>query len=174
MFLAFSEFYRDKRLSTFFVAVFSLVLLISFPKNPIVSCLWVMFCLGLYAYGNHMSGDHVFAACYAVSATHFGGWLYEIPFWHPSTMFYSLRYPWAINTQILSGILCVYLLLGKGIRGNKIMLYAALGYVATSLFFITKPLHRIYWPINLWWLPRIGVMVLLWSALTGIGGEKKQ
>ena len=152
-------------LSAFFVLVFSGVLLASYP-NIEVSYLWVTYCLGVYVYGDHVSGDHVFAACFAVLSAHFGGWLYEIPFFHPASMFYSTRYPWLVNTQILSGLFCIYLLIKREIKANKTMLYATLGYVATSLFWIAD--YHIYFPIKLWWLPRLGAMVLLWSALTGL------
>jgi len=173
LFWWFSKKYGSKHFSSYLVAGFSVILIASYPK-PHVSYLWVIYCLGAYIYGDHVSGDPVFAACFAVLSTHFGGWLYEIPFFHPASMFYSLRYPWLVNTQIVSGLFCIYLLVEKKIKANKLMLSAALWYVALSLFYILKPPHRFFMPMSLWWLPRVGTMTLLGSALTGIGGEKKQ
>ena len=161
--------YGNEKTSTIFISVFSMVLLISYPK-PEVAFLWIIYVFTVYYYGASVSGDHVFAACFAVSSAHFGGWLYEIPFFHPASMFYSTRYPWLVNTQILSGLFCIYLLIKREFKANKTMLYATLGYVAMSLFWIAD--YHIYFPIKLWWLPRLGAMVLLWSALTGIKGEK--
>ena len=154
-------------LSCFFVVVFSVALLASYPKME-VAYLWVTYCLGVYVYGDHVSGDHVFAACYAVSSAHFGGWLYEVPFWHPASMFGSFSYPWVVNTQIVSGVFCLWLLIGKKIKVNKSMLCTGLLYVVLSVFYAVKPDHRVFMAFSLWWLPRIGTMLLLGSALTGL------
>jgi len=173
MFWFFSKKYRYEEVSLIFVLTFSMGLLFVYPKLE-VAVLWFVFCYTMFLYGERVSGDHVFAACFAVSSAHFGGWLYEIPFFHPASMFYSTRYPWLVNTQIVSGLFCIYLLVEKKIKANKLMLSAALWYVALSLFYILKPPHRFFMPMSLWWLPRVGTMTLLGSALTGIGGEKKQ
>lgn len=159
--------------STVFVLLSSLVLLFSFPK-PFVARLWIAYCLIIYGYGYHVSGDHVFAASYAILSAHFGGWLYEVPFWHPLSMFYSFCYPWVINTQILSGVSCAWLLKKREIKPNKTMLYALLGYIAVSVFYILKPSPRFIMSVQLWWLPRLGTMFLLGSNLTGIIGENKK
>ena len=172
VFWLFSERYRSKYISAFFVLVFNMVLLASFPQRMKISYLYITFCLALYGYGIRITGDHVFAACYAVLSAHFGGWLYEVPFWHPSEMFYSFYYPFLANPQILSGLFCVWLLLKREIRVNKIMLWAALGYVAVSLFYIL-PSHP-QWMNTSWWLPRGLTMLLLWAILTGIKGENKK
>jgi len=173
LFLVFSEFYKDKRLSIFVVLTFSIVLLFSYPK-PHVARLWIACYLVIYGYGCHVFGDHVFAACYAILSAHFGGWLYEVPFWHPASMFYSFRYPWLINTQILSGVFCAWLLRKKEVKVNKTMLLALLCYVMVSVFYITKSDQRFFVSLPLWWLPRVVTMFLLGSLLTGIVGEKRK
>ena len=167
-----SKMVNHKAFSTMFVIVSSLVLMTSFPK-PYVARLWVAYCLVVYSYACHVSGDHVFAACYAILSAHFGGWLYEVPFWHPASMFYSTRYPWLVNTQIVSGLLCVQLLATRKIEANKTMLLAILGYVAVSFFYILKPSTRVFMSVQLWWLPRVGVIFLLGSIISGIVGENK-
>ena len=159
--------------STVFILVFSASILGLYPENQRVSYLWVIFCLGVYGYGERVTGDHVWAACYAVLATHFGGWLYEIPFLHPQSMFYSVQYPWLVNMQILSGVFCLWLLTKRKIKPNKTMLLAALGYCAVSLFYIIKPPHPL-WLNTSWWLSRGLTMLLLWAILTGIKGENKK
>jgi len=171
-----SKMVNNKAVSTVFVLGSSLVLMASFPK-PYVARLWIAYCLVVYSYACHVSGDHVFAACYAILSAHFGGWLYEVPFWHPSTMFYSTRYPWLVNTQILSGVFCAWLLKKREIKVNKTMLSAILVYVATSApFILFKPTNYDFWGFGfgLWWLPRVGVMFLLGSIISGIVGEKQK
>ena len=91
-----SKMVNHKVFSTVFLFGSSLVLMASFPKLY-VARLWITYYLVVYGYGCHVSGDHVFAACYAILSAHFGGWLYEVPFWHPASMFYSTRYPWLVN-----------------------------------------------------------------------------
>jgi len=169
-----SKMVNRKMFSTVFVLGSSLVLMASFPK-PYVARFWVAYCLVVYSYACHVSGDHVFAACYAILSAHFGGWLYEVPFWHPPSMFGSFRYPWVVNTQILSGVFCAWLLKKREIKVNKTMLYAILGYIATTFLFIFfKPSHRVFFGVGIWWLPRVGVMFLLGSIITGIVGENKK
>ena len=171
-----SKMVNRKVFSTVFVIGASLVLLFSFPK-PYVARLWIAYCLVVYGYGCRVSGDHVFAACYAILSAHFGGWLYEVPFWHPASMFYSFRYPWLINTQVLSGGFCAWLLKEREIKVNKTMLYAILGYVAVSVLYIldpTKMIDRFYTAASFWWLPRLGTMFLLGASLTGVKGENKK
>ena len=171
MFWWFSRKYGLDGVSLAFVSVFSSVLLASYPKLE-VAFLWIIYCFGVFLYANRVSGDHVFAACFAVLSTHFGGWLYEIPFFHPATMFFSSRYPWLVNMQIVSGVFCGFLLWKRGFKRNKTMVWAVLGYVAVSLFWIAD--YHIYFPVRLWWVPRVGTMILLWSTLTGIKGENKK
>ena len=166
-----SKIVTHKAFSTFFVLLSSFVLLFSYPK-PYVARLWIVYCLVTYGIGFHVSGDHVFAACYAILSAHFGGWLYEVPFWHPASMFYSFRYPWLINTQILSGVFCAWLLRKREIKANKTMLLATLCHGAASVFYVLKPHSRVFMSIGLWWLPRLGVMFLLGSVLTGIEAVK--
>ena len=92
-------------------------------------------------------------------------------------MFYSFRYPWVVNTQILSGVFCAWLLKKREIKVNKTMLYAILGYVAVSVVYIldpTKLIDRYYIAASLWWLPRLGTMFLLGASLTGVKGENKR
>ena len=168
-----SKTVNHKAFSTIFVLGSSLVLMASFPK-PYVARLWVAYCLIVYSYACHVSGDHVFAACYAILSAHFGGWLYEVPFWHPASMFGSYRYHWVINTQILSGVFCAWLLKQREIKVNKTMLSAILGYISVSVFYILKPSTRVFMSVQLWWLPRVGVMFLLGSIITGIVGEKQK
>ena len=171
-----SKMVNHKAFSTMFVLGSSLVLMASFPK-PYVARLWVAYCLIVYSYACHVSGDHVFAACYAILSAHFGGWLYEVPFWHPASMFYSFRYPWVVNTQIISGVFCAWLLLKRDVKVNKTMFLAILGYVAVSVMYIldpTKMIDRFYTAASLWWLPRLGTMFLLGASLTGIKGEKQK
>jgi len=165
LFWLFSKKYRYEEFSLIFVLTFSMGLLFVYPKLE-VAVLWFVFCYTIFLYGENVSGDHVFAACFAVSSAHFGGWLYEIPFFHPASMFYSFRYPWLVNTQILSGLFCVWLLAKRKIEANRIMLYGAIIYVLVTLFWLSG--YRIYFPVRLWWLPRVGTMTLLGSALTGV------
>ena len=167
LFWVFSKKYRYEVFSLIFVLTFSMGLLFVYPKLE-VAVLWFVYCYAMFLYGEYVSGDHVFAACYAVSSAHFGGWLYEVPFWHPSSMFFSTRYPWLVNMQIVSGLFCLYLLAEKKIKINRNMIYAAALYAVLSVFYAVKPDHRVFMAVSLWWLPRVGVMVLLWSALTGI------
>lgn len=168
-----SKTVNHKVFSTVFVLGSSLVLLFSYPKLH-VAILWAAYCLIVYDYGCRVSGDHVFAACYAILSAHFGGWLYETPFWHPPSMFGSFRYPWVINTQILSGVFCAWLLKEREIKVNKTMLYAILGYVAVSVLYILKHGGPILKPVPLWWVPRLGTMLLLGSIISGLKGENKK
>ena len=163
----------NKFFSTIFVFGSSIVLLFSFPKTE-VALLWISYCLVVYIFGCLVFGDHVLAACYAISSAHFGGWLYEIPFWHPTSMFYSFHYPWVINTQILSGVFCVWLLNKREVKANKTMLLAIFGYVSVLWFWVLKLRYRLFRTVPLWWMPRLGVMFLLGSILTGINGEIKK
>ena len=163
---------NNKVFSNVLVLGFSLILLLSYPKQH-VAILWTGCCLTVYGYGCRMFDDHVFSACYAILSAHFGGWLYEVPFWHPPSMFFSFRYPWVINTQILSGVFCAWLLKKREIRVNKTMLLAILGYVTVSLLYIASPTNSIS-KLPVWWVPRLGVVFLLGSILTGIVGEVKK
>ena len=167
LFWVFSKKYRYEVFSLIFVLTFSMGLLFVYPKLE-VAVLWFVYCYAMFLYGEYVSGDHVFAACYAVSSAHFGGWLYEVPFWHPASMFGSFSYPWVVNTQIVSGVFCLWLLIGKKIKVNKSMLCTGLLYVVLSVFYAVKPDHRVFMAFSLWWLPRIGTMLLLGSALTGL------
>lgn len=148
------------------VIFFGTIVAALYPGAHRIGLFWGFYTVLLYTYQIYYTWrGHVEAACYAIAATHFGGWLYEIAFWHPSTMFYSTRYLWLVNTQILSGVFCVLSATRTRLVLNRVLVASLLYYLVTTVFWVTRFLHREYWPSSLWWLPRSGVMFLMWALI---------
>lgn len=150
-----------------FIGFFIAGIITLYPQAPSVAAQWIVYVLAQYLYGAAKLG-HGRSAVYAVAATHFGSWLYELPYFHPLSMFYSLRYPLKVNTQILSGVLALTVIKIKSLKITRYMGTALLYFLVVETFFLTKPLHRLLWPCNLMLLARTGVMALTFSLLMGV------
>ena len=65
------------------------------------------------------------------------GWLYEVPFWHPVSMFIypiGVLSPLIINTQIISLILFTFTLWRKGWSPGRLFAVASIVYLVSSVY----------------------------------------
>lgn len=165
-------FNRGKnRYNLIIISLFSLVILISYPKNIIIAVEWVLYLFISYFVSSHMTGNHKFSTLYSVLSLHFGSWLYEIPYFHSVDMFYDERYIFFINSQILSGIFLFSLIYRRDLKFNMSVLYGLLLFVFWEVvFYIRVNYYRYLWG-DFSYLSRVGVMLMF---LLVLGGFKKE
>ena len=104
----------------------------------------------------------------AALATVGGGWLYEIPFYHPQSMFVLHNSIFYISGQIICLLLLAYELQKMNLKPNK-LIYGTLGLLLTNsiLLFnnisLLQPWHT--------WVIRIPACLFLLSLLGGINNH---
>ena len=149
----------------------SIYIIYSYPKNIWVSLEWSIYLVLSYWY-LIKKRDILFSITYSILSSCFGGWLYEIPYFHPIFMFYDLSCPLYIHTQILSGVF-IFCMLIKQIKLNKKIIYAIIIFILSELFFYIRVNYYKQMYVDLFLLSRLGVMLLLFSFLTGLNKDVK-
>lgn len=104
-----------------------------------------------------------------------GGWLYEVPYFHPMSMFLSRGAFFYVNAQIICLILLGYELMKRGFKINKLIVSTTILYLAfsISLFLDIRGFWRTVRDIlgtldYLLWSYRIPASLFLLSLLSGI------
>lgn len=132
---------------------------------------WLGFFMIYYQIGTRKNMTNLKAFTLASLAMVGGGWLYEIPYFHPEPMFitrYSIFY---LNGQIVCLILLAYEFRRMKLKPNK-KIYGAL--ILFLIFSGMLAYARYEWTqINVWlinnlWIYRIPASLLLISLLNGI------
>ena len=132
---------------------------------------WTLFFIAYYRISLQSDPNKLKSFTLATLAAVGGGWLYEIPFFHPPAMFISQFAVYKINGQIICLLLLAYELKKTGFKPNK-LIYATLalfiGY-STYLFYNISLLNNISvlrYPAT--WFMRIPACLFLISLLGGI------
>lgn len=112
---------------------------------------WGIFALVFYIWATKICETRIEAVNLACLAVFAGGWLYEVPYFHPYSMFFSSNAVLYLNGQIVSLILLLYELGKRGCRPRGETLAALLVYVGFSVFISSIP--RIY--IHYEWFHRV-------------------
>lgn len=132
---------------------------------------WCIFFLFFFQLAIRRNMSNLKAFTLATMATVGGGWLYEVPFFYPESMFISRFSIFYLNTQIVCLIFLLYEFMKMGFRPNKKILTMLMVFLAFSCLLFFKR-HEINW-FNLWmvknvWAFRIPASLLLISLLSGI------
>ena len=136
---------------------------------------WGIFFLIYYWATNKKVQNDLTAFTFATLATVGGGWLYEIPFFHPLTMWLSNNTIFLINGQILCLILLAYELKKMQFKPNLIILESFTLFAVFSIFLFFG-FDRLAYMFKIafnnsrlfCWLYRIPACVFLISLLGGI------
>ena len=93
---------------------------------------WCIFFIFFYQLAIRRDMTNLKAFTLATLATLGGGWLYEVPFWYPVSMFltrYSIFY---LNTQIVCLLCLIYEIRRMGFKSNKLILTMGLIFLVFS------------------------------------------
>lgn len=156
---------------------FSLGYIMDIPFNELIPFTWsypgpitwgVLFIIYFYILAlKGQSGLTSFTL--ATMATVGGGWLYEIPLFHPITMFLTRSSIFYLNGQIMCLLILVYDLMRKGLKPNMLMGTTLILFLLVSTILVIKDGR---WPpysgIWLRWIERVPASLLLISLLSGI------
>ena len=140
-------------------------ILIPFPWHYQGLLTWAIFFFLCYYTALCSTHSKLTSFTLAALTTVGGGWLYEIPFFHPLEMFLLHNSLFYFNGQIICLLLLAYELQKMNLKPNK-LIYGTLGLLLTSsilLFnniFLLQPWHT--------WVIRIPVCLFFLSLLGGI------
>ncbi len=147
------------------------------------------FAILILWYANHLTHDCLFSITTSLLSVASLGWLYEIPFYHPESMFYSTNplnqsgayYPGFIHPQLTSLILLLLTLHYRGFNTPKLLALTLPLYLIYAYYMYNYAnFEGIYWYPYAYryvakWLMRIPATLLLLSLLTNypknIGGQ---
>lgn len=136
---------------------------------------WGIFFLIYYYILNRKEENNLASFTLATLATVGGGWLYEVPYFHPMSMFLSRGAFFYVNAQIICLILLGYELRKKNFKINTLIISTFILYLAFSipLFLDMRGFWRKVRDIlgtlnNLYWIYRIPASLFLLSLLSGI------
>lgn len=144
---------------------------------------WSLFIIVYLKYLMRVIGDNLYSLNYVVQCVSCGGWLYEIPFFHPMKMFFPSGT--IINTQIISIFLLLYLLYERDFKVNKKILLSLFIYVVFSIHLFIYPIHWISKPFpfvykifpnliyHVGWIIRIPTLIMLFTLSTGLRRNRK-
>lgn len=106
----------------------------------------------------------------AVLVTIGGGWLYEVPFYHPLGMFLLHNSIFYVNGQIICLLLVGYELSKMAFHPNKFIYASLLLFLAfsTTLFMNRNALWRVYGSLFMRWMYRAPASLFLLSLLSGV------
>jgi len=136
---------------------------------------WGIFFFSYYYILNDKGENNLASFTMATLATVGGGWLYEIPFFHPMSMFLSRGAIFYVNAQIICLLLLAYEMRKRKFKPNK-LIYASL--ILFMAFSIPLYLHkRTFWRTirdilgsldYLMWSYRAPASLFLLSLLSGV------
>ena len=154
------------------IFIASIFIIYLYPENMLVALEWVIYILLSYLY-LIKKRDVLFSLTYSILSSSFGGWLYELPYFHPTFMFYDSSCPLYIHTQLLSGIFIFFMLIKEKVKLNKIIIYSFIFFIISEMFFYFKVSYYKQVFLDLFLLSRLGIMILLFSFLTGLNKDVK-
>lgn len=171
-------------LTTLLVGITTIFMVIAFMNNiPLPTLIhidwnysgiltWGIFFLVYYYTGLRAHMNKLTAFTLSMLATVGGGWLYEIPFFHPIKMFISYNTIFYINSQIICLLLLVYELHKMGLKMDKKIYLGALLYLAFSgvLLINYRLMARALGGLYIWSY-RLPTCILLLSLLSGVNGK---
>lgn len=130
---------------------------------------WGIFFLIYYDMAQHSHLNKLTAFTLSTLATVGGGWLYEIPFFHPIQMFVTYNSIFYLNGQIMCLILLAYELYKIGFKPNKTIYATTLLYLTFSgmLLINWRLMARALGPLYIWTY-RLPTCILLLSLLSGL------
>lgn len=126
---------------------------------------WGIFFLVYYHISLRSNLNKLTSFTLATLATVSGGWLYEVPFFHPITMFLHRSSIFYVNGQIICLLLLSYELMKRGFKPNK-LIYATLVLLITYSSLLFNNLSLLRPPLI--WIMRIPACLFLTSLLGGI------
>jgi len=136
---------------------------------------WGVFFFSYYYILNNKGENNLTSFTMATLATVGGGWLYEVPFFHPMSMFLSRGAFFYVNAQIICLILLAYELNKMNFKPNKFIYTSIILFMAFSipLFLDMRGFWRYVRSIMgsldyLVWIYRIPASLLLLSLLSGV------
>ena len=99
---------------------------------------WCIFFLFFFQLAIRRDMSDLKAFTLATLATVGGGWLYEVPFFYPESMFITRFSIFYLNTQIVCLLCLIYQIRRMGLKPNKIILTMVMVYLVFSgvLFFM--------------------------------------
>lgn len=146
-------------------------------------CEWSIFIIIYLKYLMHIINDNLYSLNYVIQCVSCGGWLYEIPFFHPIQMFFTKGS--IINIQIVSIFLLIYLLYERDFKINDRILISLLVYILFSIHlfiypncWVSKPFPFVYeiFPKLVYctqWIVRIPTLIMLFTLSTGLRRDNK-
>lgn len=145
----------------------SIFIIYSYPVNIWVSIEWAIYMIISYWYSLKKRNE-LFALTYSILSATFGGWIYEIPYFHPTFMFYDLSCPLYLHSQIISGIFMIGMLIKEKMKINKYIIIAFIVFVISEIFFYIRVNYYKQLYFDLFLFSRLGIMFLLLSFLNGL------
>lgn len=143
-------------------------LVYTYPNKVLASFEYVFYIFGVFLYSMMRSNDVLFSYTYSMLSAHFGGWLYELPYFHSTDMFYNQKYPFYINSQILSGVFLFYLLVKQGFNFNRSVIFGVLFFIVYEILFTVRIFYYRFVICDLYLLSRVGMMVMMFILLKGV------
>jgi len=136
---------------------------------------WCIFFFFFFQIANRRGMNRLKSFTLATLATVGGGWLYEVPYFHPGSMFISIYALFYINGQIIYLLLLGYELRKMNFKPNKLIWSMLILFLAfsTALFIDRVGFWHMVWDIlgsrlNLMWVYRTPASLFLLSLLSGI------
>lgn len=133
---------------------------------------WATFFLIYYTTALRAHLNELTAFTLSTLATVGGGWLYEIPFFHPIQMFVGYNAIFYFNGQIICLLLLAYELHKMGLKMNMKILLAGYFYLMFSgILFINWRLMARALGVFYIWIYRLPTCIFLLSLLSGVNGK---
>lgn len=162
--------------SLFIIGVYGLLLKIPFKNLFFMGWQydglleWCVFIIVYLKYLIYAGYSNLYSLNIMVQSASCGGWLYEIPLFHPTTMFFHDKI--VINSQIVSILLLSGLLYKKEFKINRKILISFIVYVLSFICLFYYPSLRLLIPyfmrVCVVWLMRVPTMIMLVLLITGI------
>jgi len=140
---------------------------------------WCIFFFFFFHIANRKGMNSLKSFTLATLATVGGGWLYEVPFFYPESMFISRLSIFYINTQIVCLLCLLYEFMKMKFRPNKIILTMLMIFLAFSSFLFFRKVDPISeniinsFLINNIWFYRTPASLLLISLLSGVKNQNE-
>lgn len=139
---------------------------------------WCIFFFFFFFIANRRGMNRLKSFTLAILATVGCGWLYEVPYFHPGSMFISVYALFYVNGQIVYLILLGYELMKMGFKPNRLIWSMLILYLVFSICLFLDSVR--FWTtiryflgseLDLMWVYRTPASLFLLSLLSGI---KKQ
>lgn len=150
------------------LGLFSAGLVLLYPRKILAALQYAAYLLWVFTYAVKKTGDVLFSYTFSMLSVHFGGWLYELPYWHDVDMFYNPSYPFFFNSQMLSGAFMVILLIRQKFRVNKPVILGLLVFTVYEVLFTFRVTYYRFMWFDAYLFSRVGMMFLMFSIVKGV------